>query len=629
MQRAVARDLSSSGLPAATVVENLAALKALTSRPATVRNKDRATVNDGGGGVWTFRTGNQSANVTADPLSGVWAAPDSAPTGASGAWQRLYDGGPWAAWWGVDAAASAAANATALQAAATAAIALGAKKLNLPYGSIAISSAITVTAPIVFDGYGPTATIIRQTSSTADGIVFNYAALTQGGGVRNLTIEAGAGWQTAGYQGTGSSGIGLKVVNSNGKFVADNYGFHNFATGCAMLGSWYVELSFSGEIMFNATAGVFVDDSALGAGGGCRVHTKKISNNGFTGVNTASVGIHVVSCGGFLATSSDITGYNQAVLGKPTAGKQVYLAKFISVLADTSVTDGFVFDGTAGGVISTTLIDCNGEYSTNGAGLVTKGALLDGLWWLGGALRENGTNGWNHKGGTNVDVEDCEIASNSKLTSNTYDGVLIDANVSKWSLTDSRVGNFASSLTGQANNITISAGTSQDFTITGNDLRDWGAGKTPIANGSSSANYVITSNLPLATAGVNIDRGEQIHGCTKADIASGSTVYLGCNAEQAAELDTTMVVGRGGLLSQVVTQVSVAPGAGETYAYTVMKNSVATSMIGTISGGASFQAVVTANPVTLAATDTISLKLVTSAGASIGARHRWVMSIDP
>lgn len=40
-------------------------------------------------GVFKWRGGNQSANVTADPYKGLWIPPSAAATGASGAWQRV------------------------------------------------------------------------------------------------------------------------------------------------------------------------------------------------------------------------------------------------------------------------------------------------------------------------------------------------------------------------------------------------------------------------------------------------------------------------------------------------------------------------------------------------------------
>lgn len=42
-------------------------------------------------GSFTWKAGDQSANVAADPQEGVWVAPSSELSGASGAWERKYD----------------------------------------------------------------------------------------------------------------------------------------------------------------------------------------------------------------------------------------------------------------------------------------------------------------------------------------------------------------------------------------------------------------------------------------------------------------------------------------------------------------------------------------------------------
>lgn len=76
----------------------LASLKAMAGRPPSVITQYRSSAGDNGGGTWIWRSGDQSANVTADPKSGLWAAPDSDNTGASGAWQRLYTGERYLAW---------------------------------------------------------------------------------------------------------------------------------------------------------------------------------------------------------------------------------------------------------------------------------------------------------------------------------------------------------------------------------------------------------------------------------------------------------------------------------------------------------------------------------------------------
>jgi hypothetical protein len=54
---------------------------------------DVAVLAEGGrGGVFIWMTGDQSANVTADPQQGIYVAPSTATTGASGAWVRQWNG---------------------------------------------------------------------------------------------------------------------------------------------------------------------------------------------------------------------------------------------------------------------------------------------------------------------------------------------------------------------------------------------------------------------------------------------------------------------------------------------------------------------------------------------------------
>lgn len=61
------------------------------------------------GGMFVWRSGDQSAQITADPGEGVWVPPSSDATGASGAWERLFAGDVEAAWWGLDATGSTSA----------------------------------------------------------------------------------------------------------------------------------------------------------------------------------------------------------------------------------------------------------------------------------------------------------------------------------------------------------------------------------------------------------------------------------------------------------------------------------------------------------------------------------------
>jgi hypothetical protein len=83
-----AANINVTGIWAGANARSLAALKARSV--AGLTGGEVIQLNAGGrSGQFAWVTGNQSGPVTADPQQGIWIAPDSDPTGASGAWRRL------------------------------------------------------------------------------------------------------------------------------------------------------------------------------------------------------------------------------------------------------------------------------------------------------------------------------------------------------------------------------------------------------------------------------------------------------------------------------------------------------------------------------------------------------------
>lgn len=64
----------------------------------------RISPGDGGGGIFRWSTADLSAEVTADSQSGVYVAPNSDATGASGAWVRQYMDTVYLKWFGITGA---------------------------------------------------------------------------------------------------------------------------------------------------------------------------------------------------------------------------------------------------------------------------------------------------------------------------------------------------------------------------------------------------------------------------------------------------------------------------------------------------------------------------------------------
>ena len=89
-------------------------------------------------GTFVFDTSDLSAEVTADTAQGVYVAPSSDTTGASGAWVRKFDGDVLGSWFGIS---SASADNYAAIGAALAVARLVKRQLRLPDGTLTINQA--------------------------------------------------------------------------------------------------------------------------------------------------------------------------------------------------------------------------------------------------------------------------------------------------------------------------------------------------------------------------------------------------------------------------------------------------------------------------------------------------------
>jgi hypothetical protein len=112
---------------------------------------------------------------------------------------------------------------------------------------------------------------------------------------------------------------------------------------------------------------------------------------------------------------------------------------------------------------------------------------------------------------------------------------------------------------------------------------------------------------------------DMIAGSTLGSVGAGQTLYLGL-FEDADVADVSLPV-PAGTAAQVFVESTAAPGSGESFAFTIIKNGSATSMAVTVSD-TSTAGTTTANPVGCANGDRLALRLVTSAGAA-SAKHRY------
>ena len=518
----------------------------------------------------------------------------------------------------------------AIAAAIAAAQAKGGGVVFFPRGTYRITSELTITnTKVLIVGEGIDSSIIRQTSATANGLNFNYPisfAQPTGGGVRDITVEAGAGFSTGTSYTINSTGTGIRVRNASDNFSASNFVVHNFSKAIQLLHCWNTRWQHFRTLFANTHVEIDQDSNNIGAGN--TFFGIKISNQGMSPIPSGSIGIHNLASGGNCFAFIDITEVGRGVVTSPSsAAQQVLYDEYFTVRPDTCVADCWDFDGSAGRPIwSIRLTNCWGAFSTNGRGLRLRGSGVDGIRWVGGALRENGSHGAGVEAGPkNWTISDVEIASNGKLSAGVHHGVSIAAGLSGWMIRGCHIGNFASTLNTQQNGIDIAPGVSTNFRISENTfVSNLG---NPLQNGSSSLLFDISNNLPRQVNGLNESEAVTYTGSTPSTVAANTTVYLGAAGASTTISHSVWVVSRPSLVSRIYAAVQSAPGAGESFTYTLFKNGIATSLTCTISGAAAFSATSNSPPVLVEFGDFLELRLVTSNSAAV-TRHRYFVTVE-
>lgn len=166
---------------ASAVGSNVIRVNSRTGISALIASADMGaylTETQGRAGLFVFRTGDYSAKVASDPRQGLYIAPDSDNTGASGAWVRTYDGPIQGAWFGI-AADGVTADGPAVLACLTAVFALSGSDIfgygvacptiELPFGGNTVrmgTTTLDITKTIRLLGYsggtfGGAATVLQ------------------------------------------------------------------------------------------------------------------------------------------------------------------------------------------------------------------------------------------------------------------------------------------------------------------------------------------------------------------------------------------------------------------------------------------------------------------------------------
>jgi hypothetical protein len=509
----------------------------------------------------------------------------------------------------------------AIQAAINAANSKGGALIEIPAGTYKLSSALTITQPNFIKGAGIGITILVQTNGTADCLYFNYSSFLAGGGLEDISIHAGIK-NPINPSVMGSTGNGLRIKKANGGFSSQRIDIRSFSTGIRIAESYYVRV-IDFQVLYADNCGIILDTPNGGATSAGIIFSKgKVSNFGFSGNNSSSIGICFKQSSGDFLDSIDITSFNTGVQIKPTAIDDSVLFLFANqVLADTCLNDSWDIDGTIPNKIGALeFVECWAAFSVNGNGLRIRGNPT-GIQWTSGRIRENGRNGILVEGGKNISILGAHISQNSKTVDLLYDGIKI-VSADSISINATRIGNFASGLaTRQGDGIKVDATFAGELQIIGCDLSDAGAGRQGFVN-NSLVKPMISGNKPnLYGYNQNINHVMQV--CTPANVGSGTTTYLGLNGENITEVNVLFVAPIRGTITEMRMQCNTPPGVGQTFTYTLRVSTAGvindTSLVGVISGSSS--EVISFGNIFVDAGQVITIKLVTSAGAALS-KHR-------
>ena len=185
----------------------------------TATNGDDAYLTEAGReGKFVFRTGDYSAQVTADPRQGIYVARAADPTGATGVWVREAETAPIPDWFGAitgRANGSASVNKSAVDAA----IAVATGEIQLPGGNLVVGQEPVNPTGVRYSGPGNVLKVdpaggYQQLNTYADTgyvvgreyLVRSHARFSQGpaGGTTRFTMNGYGNSIMEGYVASGS-----------------------------------------------------------------------------------------------------------------------------------------------------------------------------------------------------------------------------------------------------------------------------------------------------------------------------------------------------------------------------------------------------------------------------------------
>lgn len=344
---------------------------------------------------------------------------------------------------------------------------------------------------IFFEGAGAQASNIKTNSTT--GVLFPFSSLN-GIGFSNLTIEYGA---------TATAGSAITLSNS-GFFYLENvivYGAFNPVSITGTNGFPYNIDNVYLEQTATGGTGLYID------GAGDQYINSLLM---WSSATTPAYGMHVQGTGGIFMTNSDLVHNGTGMLIDPPSGSAVDYLFIANSAFDTNTNYGiWIYPG--GNVNGSTFTGdwtaSNGLFGVNVS--ANTGGTTNGVRFVGHRSFNNGQDGVVLSNGTgtiaNVEFGNCDVSGNSQSSSGTYSGFTVAAGTSGFSISGSRSGQEAGFANTQKYGINLSSGATNNFMVSGNDLR--GNVTANMLDATTGTTKLVYGNLgynPIGVTGITV-----------------------------------------------------------------------------------------------------------------------------
>jgi hypothetical protein len=352
------------------------------------------------------------------------------------------------------------------------------QEIYFPPGTYKITAALTISSGnmLLYGTNSGTTKIVQFTSGDNLFTIANGGSPVNQVSLRNLQLE---------YDGVNPTGITIYCDDCwRTTFYHIIFGdpgtAHLFTTGIWAAGGNQV---FVEDSQFNVAASQGMYFTGTGD-----VYLSNLEING-QATDTTTTGIVFDSgVGGVYAINVNVTSGETGYLFENTQAGGIVpkFGFFTNCLADTLNGEGWDFEAASSMRLT------NSWAATGNYGILVKS--VQGLSITDSRIYNNVSAGiWLRSGATDVTIKDSTITANSRTSSGSFPGVLVDAGVGRFQVLNNEIGAADGFSATQSYGVLISSGASDNFMIVGNDLQNNVTGE--YSNGGTGSHKVIASNL--------------------------------------------------------------------------------------------------------------------------------------